>query len=89
MAYVYILRSLKDARYYIGSTGDLEKRLKHHKGGFTPSTKRFGGVELIFKQEYKTLKEARYIEMKLKKLKRKDYLDKIIKDGFIKITIPQ
>ena len=89
MPFVYILQSLKDYRYYIGSTINLNNRLKHHLSGGTPSTKRFGGVELIFKQEYKTLKEARYIEKRLKKLKRKDYLDKIIKDGFIKITIPQ
>jgi putative endonuclease len=89
MAYVYILESLRDGRYYIGSTKDLGQRLKHHESGFTPSTKRFGKIKLIFKQEYNSLKEARYIEKKLKSLKRKDYLDKIIKDGFIRITIPQ
>ncbi len=88
MSFVYILKSLKDGRYYIGSTTNLEERLKHHKSGFTPSTKRFGGVELIFQQEYKLLKQARYIEKRLKNLKRKDYLDKIIKDGHINI-IPQ
>ncbi len=53
-------------------------------GGFTPSTKRLGKVNLIFKQEYKTLSEARKIERKLKKLKRRDYIEKIIKDGYIK-----
>lgn len=56
-------------------------------GGHTPSTKRFGGIELVFKQWYESLKDARIIEMKLKKLKRKDYLDKIIKDGFIKMGV--
>lgn len=61
------------------------KRLRHHKGGFTPSTKRFGELDLIFSQEYPSLKEARIIERKLKKLKRKDYIEKIIKDGFIKM----
>ncbi len=87
MAYVYFLKSLRDGRYYIGSTDNLEKRLKHHMGGHTPSTKRFGGIELVFKQWYESLKDARIIEMKLKKLKRKDYLDKIIKDGFIKMGV--
>lgn len=86
MSFVYILKSLRDGRYYIGSTTNLESRLRHHKNGFTPSTKRFGEIKLIFQQEYKSLKDARYIERKLKKLKRKDYLDKIIKDGFIKIS---
>jgi predicted GIY-YIG superfamily endonuclease len=54
-------------------------------GGFTPSTKRFGQIELVFSKEYETLKEARKIEMKLKKLKRKDYIQKIIEDGDIKM----
>jgi len=85
MPYVYILESLDDGRYYVGSTADLGKRLRHHIGGFTPSTKRFGKVKLVFQQEYDTLKEARFIERRLKKLKRKDYLKKIIEDGFIKI----
>ena len=87
MAYVYILKSLRDGRYYIGSTENIEQRLRHHMEGYTPSTKRFGDIELIFKQYYKFLKDARIIERKLKKLKRKDYLDKIIKDGYIKIKV--
>ena len=85
MAFVYILQSERDKKFYIGSTVDLKSRLRHHKGGFTPSTKRLGKTELVFSQEYFTLKEARTIERKLKKLKRRDYIEKIIKDGFIKI----
>jgi putative endonuclease len=87
MAYVYILKSLRDGRYYIGSTVNLNKRLAHHKAGHTPSTKRFGGVELVFNQKFLSLKHARLIERKLKKLKRKDYLDRIVKDGILKMKI--
>ena len=39
MYYIYILFSLKTNKYYIGSTDDLARRLKHHNGGSTPSTK--------------------------------------------------
>lgn len=85
MAFVYILQSKKDGRFYIGSTIDLEKRLRHHKGGFTHSTKRFGELELLFSQEYPTISDARKIEKKLKSLKRKDYIEKIVKDSFIKM----
>ena len=42
---------------------------------------------LVFKQNYPTLIEARRIERKLKKLKRKDYIENIIRDGYIKIKI--
>jgi len=86
MPCVYILKSLRDGRYYIGSTVDLRIRLKHHLGGYTPSTRRFGEIELMFYQNYSTLKQARQIEKRLKKLKRKDYIDKIVKDGFIKMN---
>lgn len=84
MAWVYILRS-EQGRYYIGSTDNLKNRMRHHKGGFTPSTKRLGKVELIFSQEYSTLNEARLIERKLKILKRRDYIEKIIQDGEIRM----
>jgi putative endonuclease len=39
MYYIYILFSLKTNKYYVGSTDDLQRRLKHHNGGSTPSTK--------------------------------------------------
>ena len=87
MAFVYILQSTRDGRYYIGSTTNIESRLLHHKGGHTPSTKRFGSITLVFKQEYKTLPEARKIEYHIKKLKRKDYIKKIIDDGYIKTKL--
>jgi len=36
---VYILFSSKTGKYYIGSTDNLEGRLKHHNAGSTSSTK--------------------------------------------------
>ena len=42
--------------------------------------------ELVFKQEFDSLETARKIERKIKNLKRKDYIEKIINDGYIKIT---
>lgn len=85
MAHVYILKSNKSNKYYVGSTTDLLKRLKHHKNGHTPSTKRLGDISLVFSQEYSNLKDARIIEKKLKKLKRRDYVEKIINEGIIKM----
>ena len=40
---------------------------------------------LVFKQVYPTLLDARHTEARLKKLKRRDYIEKIISDGFIKM----
>jgi len=84
MVFVYILKS-DSGRYYVGSTLDMSDRLRHHAGGYTPSTKRLGNVHLVLRQKYETLAEARSVERKLKKLKRKDYIEKIVKEGYIKI----
>lgn len=86
MAYVYILEGLKSGKFYIGSTENLTQRLRHHKKGSTPTTKRFGGTRLVLKQNYMLLKDARAVERKLKKLKRKSYIRKIIQDGYIKLV---
>lgn len=72
MPHVYILRSKIRGSLYVGSTTDLCQRLKHHKNGGTPTTKRFGEIELVFSQYYEDIKNARSIERKLKKLKRRE-----------------
>ena len=84
--YVYILQG-DEGRYYIGSTNDLDRRLMQHSQGHTWTTQKFKNPKLVFSQEYPTLSDARKIELRLKKLKRKDYTEKIIRDGFIKIKL--
>lgn len=86
MGIVYILQD-KTGKYYIGSTNNLQRRLYQHKRGHTWSTQRFIEPTLVFSQEFQTLETARKIELKLKKLKRKDYIAQIIKDGYIKMKV--
>jgi predicted GIY-YIG superfamily endonuclease len=81
MSWVYILKN-EIGQLYIGSTVDLLQRVSDHKDGYSPFTSQMGLVELIFSQEYATLSEARSIE---RKLKRRDYIEKIVKDGLIKM----
>ena len=38
-SYVYILRSLKDEKFYVGCTNDLKKRIREHNMGKSFSTK--------------------------------------------------
>jgi len=83
MASVYILESKKNGRYYIGSATNIEKRVGKHKRGEVHTTKRFLPIELVFKQDYSDIKIAKKIEYKLKRLKRKDYLQKIVKNSLI------
>jgi len=78
------MKSVSNGHYYIGSCGDVDKRVQEHNSGVTKSTKNKGPWEINFFQKYDTIREARQIEYKLKKLKRKDYLEEIIKEGKIR-----
>jgi putative endonuclease len=83
MAHVYILKS-EDEIFYIGSTDNLERRLKQHASGHTQTTRQKKIYKLVFKQKFPTLADARKIEKRIKKWKRKDYIEKIVQDGYIK-----
>lgn len=79
------MESLRDGRFYIGSSTDLARRVAHHQGGFTHTTRRFGQLRLVFKQEFSSIEEAKIIERKLKQLKRKDYVEKVAREGKIRM----
>ena len=85
--YVYIIYSIRYNFYYIGSSFNPTERLKEHNGGKVKSTKNKGPWILKFYQDYQNQKQARQIEYKLKKLKRRDIIERIIIEGRIKINI--
>ena len=87
MAYVYILKSHRSGSYYVGSTSDMERRLREHQNGEGYTTRKFLPFSLILAHEYDTIQDARQVEHKIKKMKRKDYIDKIVKDGCIKFKL--
>lgn len=84
--FVYILKD-KNGKFYIGSTSNLTRRLAQHKSGHTQTTRTMHSPRLVFSATYNSLKTARTMERKLKRLKRKDYIEKIVSDGYIKIAI--
>ncbi|KKR78349.1 MAG: Excinuclease ABC C subunit domain protein [Candidatus Curtissbacteria bacterium GW2011_GWA1_40_9] len=69
MYYVYVLKSLKDKKHYIGSTSDLKIRLEKHNQGLVKSTKHRRPLELIYAEAYKTNKASRQREFTIKKMK--------------------
>jgi putative endonuclease len=60
---------LKGSRYYVGSTNDLDRRLKEHGSGQTHTTKRTDSWSLVKFFPCDSLEEARTLERKIKKSK--------------------
>ena len=67
---VYIIQSLKNYRYYIGHTIDMEFRLKEHNSGNMRSTKAYIPWEILLTESYHTRSEAHRREsLKLRVIK--------------------
>ncbi len=63
MFYIYLLKSIKDNRTYVGYTNNLQERLKKHNSGQVKSTKFRRPLELLFSEEFSTSAEARKREL--------------------------
>ena len=66
MYYVYILKSLKDNKHYIGSTSDINRRLKEHNRGKVKSTRYRIPFKLIYLEKFKDKPTANKREYYLK-----------------------
>ena len=66
---VYLLKSKKDNKLYIGLTHNLRKRFIEHNQGLNKSTKFRRPLILIYYEAYTSLKDAKIREGKLKKFK--------------------
>ena len=69
MYWAYIIRSLKDNKYYIGYTNNLERRLQDHNRGKTQAVKYRGPFILVYREEYATKIEAARREKQIKSYK--------------------
>ncbi|HUX53092.1 MAG TPA: GIY-YIG nuclease family protein [Williamwhitmania sp.] len=79
MAYfTYILQSLKDGGYYIGSTQDIKERVKRHNAGKERYTSRGIPWQLVYWEQYKSRSEAYKREMAIKGHKSRDYIERLI-----------
>ena len=69
--FIYLLESLNREHKYLGSTSNFEIRLEEHNSGVTPSTKGKGPWQIEATWEFETLEQARRIEYRIKRMKRK------------------
>jgi putative endonuclease len=68
MYFTYILKSLKDNRFYYGSCEDLEKRLLIHNAGKVKSTKSRLPFVIHYFEEYSSRSDAQKREYYFKSI---------------------
>ncbi|HQW93078.1 MAG TPA: GIY-YIG nuclease family protein [Ferruginibacter sp.] len=67
--FVYILQSLKDGKYYIGETHDVEARLLFHNSGKQRSTKNRIPFRIVIIEQYENREVALAREKQIKSWK--------------------
>ena len=84
---MYILKSLKDGKFYTGYTSNLVKRIESHNRGSNKSTKHRRPLELVYAESVDTKREAIERERFLKSLKG-SYLKTQLKAHFGEVAEP-
>ena len=78
--YVYILKSLKDGKFYTGYTNNLKRRLNEHNEGKSLSTKNRAPFELVYWEGCLNSKDAVKREKYLKSSWGKRYIKNCLVD---------
>ena len=69
---------MKNWKYYIWSTINLDKRITQHQNGEVKSTKPFIPIRLLYSRNFNTIKEARQKEYRLKKQKDRKQIERFM-----------
>ena len=77
--YVYVLKSGRNGRYYIGSTDHLIRRYYQHANGMVHTTSRMLPVTIEGWRAFETLGAARREERALKNKKSRDCIEQWLK----------
>jgi putative endonuclease len=84
MFYVYIIKSKKDQKLYIGYTDDLKKRYLEHNKGLVRSTRPRIPFILVYYEAYRSIKDAKHRERMLKRFSGSmNHLKKRVKNSSI------
>jgi putative endonuclease len=78
MYFLYILKSEKLEKYYVGISQNPELRLQYHNTIEKGFTSRYRPWKLVFKQEFESRNVAQQKENMIKKWKSKEIIRKVI-----------
>jgi putative endonuclease len=79
--YLYILESLKDRTYYVGSTNNLKDRVERHNQGRVNSTKPRRPWKLVYTEEHPDRSSAAQRESAIKAHKRRAFIETLITES--------
>ncbi len=74
---VYILKSLKDLKRYVGMTSDFARRIDEHNSGKVKSPRNRRPLIIVYMEEFHTKEEATAREKFFKTGKGREYLKSI------------
>ncbi|MGK9367610.1 GIY-YIG nuclease family protein [Melioribacter sp. Ez-97] len=77
MFYVYVLRSLKDNKRYIGLTANITRRFREHQEGLVKSTRNRRPFELIYFESFENKSDALKREKFFKTGKGREFLNSL------------
>jgi len=78
MYYLYILQSLKDNSFYVGSTKNLVNRLKQHNQGKSKYSKTKRPWKIVYHEVYNTYAQAFQREKQIKSYKKRKIIENLI-----------
>lgn len=80
MYYVYVLKSVKDGKIYVGHTNNLVERIKQHNQGLVTSTSKRKPFKLLYCEACNILADAILREKSLKTGFGRAYLKRRLSD---------
>jgi putative endonuclease len=78
MAHIYVLRSERNGRFYIGFSENLDGRLADHNNGKVKATRNLRPWTMVYREEFPDAASARKREFKLKSMKSHGYIQGLI-----------
>ena len=78
---VYVLKSLKSGRYYIGYSEDPDRRLCEHNSGKVFSTRNYRPWIKVYLETFSTELEAIRREREIKSKKSRRYVENLINNS--------
>ena len=78
---VYILKSERTGKYYVGFTSSLDNRLRHHNSGATTSTRNGRPWRVIYTEVFSDKKSAWLREHQIKRYKGGEAFKRLINNG--------